>query len=157
MFYLIVLLLGIVVFILAYKYFQLKLNFNTLLLEKTKELFERWKEEEIEADIKRILEEKEKSIRVDAIKRSANVVLGKVAERLAPITAFKKFSLNPKDARFVGDPIDYVVFNGLSEGKVEKIVFAEVKAGDSKLSKSEKQVRDIIKKRKVEWKEIKIA
>jgi predicted Holliday junction resolvase-like endonuclease len=61
--------------------------------------------------------------RKDSIIRSRSVVSGKVQEHLAPL--FPEFisQFNPKDARFLGSPLDFVVFDGLDEGEVQRVVF----------------------------------
>jgi len=69
----------------------------------------RWKFEEW----KRKYEEK---IREDAIKRSSSILAGKMVERLVPFV--KEFEFNPRDVRWVGDPIDFIVFDGYNEGKL---------------------------------------
>jgi len=51
-----------------------------------------------------------------------------------------------------GSPIDLIVFDGLDEGELRKIVFVEVKSGKSVLSKRERLIKDAIEKKKVEWK-----
>ncbi|MEE8134938.1 MAG: Holliday junction resolvase-like protein, partial [Gemmatimonadales bacterium] len=61
---------------------------------------------------------------------------------------------DPRDARFLGSPVDLVVFDGLSEGKVRRVVFVEVKTGQSHLSGRERQVRDVVVARSVEWVEV---
>jgi len=40
-----------------------------------------------------------------------------------------EFNYNPTDARFLGSPVDFVVFNGLSGDSPEEVVFLEVKTG----------------------------
>ena len=95
--------------------------------------------------------EQEKKIRADAINRSQAVTIGKVTEHLVPY--FDDFSYNPKDCRFLGAPVDLIIFDGLSEDKLDKVVFMEIKTADSGLSRREKQIRDIIKAGKVEWEE----
>src|SRR5215210_3239779 len=64
--------------------------------------------------------------RKDSILRSLSVVSGKVGEQLAPL--FPEFleNFNPKDARFLGSPIDFIVFDGLDGGEVRKVVLIEV-------------------------------
>ena len=60
------------------------------------------------------------------------------------------FKYNPKDARFIGSPIDFIVFDGLSEGEIRKIVLVEVKAGESpQLTRREKQIANAIKNKAV--------
>src|SRR5712664_451396 len=54
------------------------------------------------------------TIREDAVQRSLAVTAGKVHEQLVPY--LPEFGFNPKDARFLGSPVDLVVFDGLSAG-----------------------------------------
>ena len=98
--------------------------------------------------------EKEKEIRQDAIVKSQSVTMGKMTEHIVPYLA--GFAFNPTDARFIGSPIDLVVFDGLSEGNVRKIVFVEIKTGASTLSTRERIVRDAITSKSVEWLEVKV-
>lgn len=89
-------------------------------------------------------------IRADAIKKSTAVVKGKVAEQLVPFT--DDFGYNPRDCRFLGSPVDLVVFEGLTEGDVQRVVFIEVKTGKyARLSQREKQVRDTIENGEVDY------
>ncbi len=83
----------------------------------------------------------------DYAKRSAAVMTGQVAEQLLPFS--DKFRYNPKDARFLGSPIDYVVFDGLEEGNLRAIVFVEVKKGTSRLTDREFQVKEAVEKHAV--------
>ena len=94
------------------------------------------------------------AIRLDAIQRSQAVTMGKVSEQLVPY--LPDFPFNPKDARFLGSPVDLVVFDGLDEGQVRRVVFIEVKTGASGLSGRERQVRDAIQARRVEWTELRV-
>jgi len=50
-------------------------------------------------------------IRQDAIARSRAVIVGKVVEHIVPYAPV--FPYNPKDARFVGSPVDLIVFDGV--------------------------------------------
>jgi predicted Holliday junction resolvase-like endonuclease len=94
-------------------------------------------------------------IREDAVQRSQAITAGKVHEQLIPY--LPAFPYNPKDVRFLGSPIDLVVFDGLSEGRVRRIVFLEVKTGDSSLTSRERWVREVIQARDVEWAELRVA
>lgn len=89
------------------------------------------------------LKKAEARIRADAIKKSTAVVKGKVAEQLVPFGP--EFGYNPRNARFLGSPVDFVIFEGLTEGDVTRVVFIEVKSGKyAHLSQRERQVRDAI-------------
>ncbi len=57
---------------------------------------------------------------------------------------------------FLGKGVDYIVFDGLSDGKLEQIVFLELKSGQSRLSKNEVMIRDAIRNKKVDYQELRL-
>jgi predicted Holliday junction resolvase-like endonuclease len=96
--------------------------------------------------------------RRDSLARSRSVVSGKVQEHLVPF--FPEFLglFNPRDARFLGSPIDFVVFDGLDEGdECRSVVLVEVKTGKSALTKHERQVREAIEAGRVSYRLIRLA
>ncbi len=98
---------------------------------------------------------REARIRDDALSRSQSVVAGKATEHLAPL--LPGFDFDPRDARFLGSPIDFVVFDGLSEGEVHEVVFVEIKTGPSAaLTSRERLVRDAVEGRRVRFLEVRI-
>ncbi|EHP83944.1 Holliday junction resolvase-like protein [Methanotorris formicicus Mc-S-70] len=131
--------------------------------ERAWQLFEEWRDKELE----KLSEQKaemlfedwkrkyEKKIRKDAIEKSKSVIIGKITEHFAPF--LPEFKYNPKDARFIGSPVDFIVFDGLDEGDLKKIVFLEVKTGKSPLSKREKLIKKIVESKKVEWDSIRLG
>lgn len=92
---------------------------------------------------------RDRAVRKDAVQRSQAVVAGKVFEQLTPY--LPGFPFNPKDARFLGSPVDLVVFDGLDEGELRRVVFVEVKTNGATLSTRERSVRDAVRARRVEW------
>lgn len=92
---------------------------------------------------------RERAVRQDAIMRSQAVITGKVFEQLTPY--LPDFAFNPRDARFLGSPVDFVIFDGLDEGALRRIVFVEVKTNRSALTSRERSVRDAVQARQVEW------
>jgi predicted Holliday junction resolvase-like endonuclease len=94
------------------------------------------------------------AIRENAVQRSLAVTAGKVHEQLVPY--LPEFGFNPKDARFLGSPVDLVVFDGLAAGDVKRVVFLEVKTGGAPLTTRERQVRDVIDAREVVWAELRL-
>jgi len=65
---------------------------------------------------------------------------------------FEKLGVGPKDIRYIGTPVDYMAFRGLSEGRVDEIVFIEVKTGrSSTLSDRERAVRRAVEERRVSF------
>ena len=137
-------------------------------IRQAQEQFVKWRSEELEsakAHMRDILSqeaalsleqwkvEAEREIRQDAIAKSQSVTMGKMTEHFVPY--LPGFGYNPRDARFIGSPIDLVIFDGLDEGFVRKIIFAEIKTGASSLSTRERWVRDAILAKNIEWLEIK--
>ncbi len=102
-------------------------------------------ERSMEADYR----EREVAAREDSVKRSRSSLSGQFLEKLAP--HFPDFPYEPTDLRFLGTPVDYVVFSGMSEGEVAEIVFLEVKSGDSGLTTRERRVRDAVEAGAVRW------
>ncbi len=74
---------------------------------------------------------------------------GRIAENWAPYT--DGFPGDPSDARFLGSPVDFVVFDGLEDGRLGRIVFVEVKSGRGRLTKRERAIRDAVSRGAVEW------
>ena len=56
------------------------------------------------------------------------------------------------DCRFLGDPIDLLTFNGLSENKIESVSFIEVKSGRARLNPHQKQVKEAVEDNRVRYK-----
>ena len=77
--------------------------------------------------------------RAQTSKLSAATRLGLTVENFAPFAP--EFGFNPRDARFFGDPIDLIVFDGLDEGVLRGIHFVEVKSGAKRLNPRQRQVR----------------
>jgi predicted Holliday junction resolvase-like endonuclease len=94
-------------------------------------------------------------IREDAVLRSRAVTAAKVYEQLTPY--LPGFPYNPQDVRFLGGPVDLVIFDGLADGHVRRIVFAEIKAGGAVLSRRERGVRDAVESGEVEWAELRVT
>ena len=126
-------------------HYNLNIEFNTIKQQTEsfyKAQFESWK----------ILEGKK--IRKDSVARSRSVMRGQATEHLAPLMID---NLNLKDFRFLGNPIDYIVFNGSSAvadkeaDTVESIIFIDIKTGTSRLTKVQRRIRDCIKNGNVEF------
>jgi predicted Holliday junction resolvase-like endonuclease len=85
--------------------------------------------------------------RKDALKRSRSVMRGQASEHLAPYVIE---GTNPKDYRFMGNPVDYVCFDGLSNvldgtsNSIKSVRFVDIKTGKSSLNKSQRRIRDAI-------------
>lgn len=93
---------------------------------------------------------------------SANVSKGQLLEKWAPFVDHPQIDEHwrPEDWTFMGNPIDYIVFDwhrdtetNLTEGMV---VFAEVKSAGSSLSTKQRRIRDLVRAGRVEWREVRL-
>ncbi|HYA45778.1 MAG TPA: Holliday junction resolvase-like protein [Acidimicrobiales bacterium] len=91
----------------------------------------------------------------EAIRQSHAVVSGKVQEHMAPLFPEFMTEFNPREARFIGTPVDYVVFDGIDSGECG-VVFIEVKTGRSQLSTRERRVRRAVEAGRVRWVEMRL-
>ena len=79
------------------------------------------------------------------------VNVGFILERLTP--TLPSFKFNRNDCRSLFDPIDYVIFEGLSQkGKVDKIFFVDVKTGNARLSKKQKAIKEAVESYQLKFK-----
>ncbi len=92
--------------------------------------------------------------RKDAIMKSRAVIGGQFSEQLAPY--LPGFEYLPTECKFIGKPIDFIVFKGMDEKKIDEVVFVEVKSGNSKLNAHEKNLKETIEKKRVRWVEYRI-
>lgn len=91
--------------------------------------------------------------RRDAVTQSRAVLGGKFTEQIVPF--FPDFRYDPTEVRFIGSPIDMIVFPGLARGEPEEIVILEVKTGRSaQLTPVQKKIRQLVEDGMVRWDEV---
>lgn len=95
-------------------------------------------------------EEREKNRTIVSQKKSSETRLGQISEQLIPV--LDSCTHNPKNMHFLGNPIDYLVFD-LDQGM---ITFLEVKSGNSKPSKRQKTIKNLIKLGRVQYEEMRV-
>lgn len=94
------------------------------------------------------LEDRVKSERQDAIKRSRASLMGNLFESIRPF--LPEFNHHPGDLRGIWDPVDYISFNGLSLNRdVDSITFVEVKSGRSTLSSVERSIKNVVERGRI--------
>lgn len=115
----------------------------------------------VELRVKRRMAEREQEFedrvereRQEALESSRAVLKGKVGEQVAPLLS--DFPFNPSDARFVGSPVDYVVFDGYTDvkdgdGSEVEMVMMDVKTGNSRLTREQRAIREAVEDGRVEW------
>lgn len=80
--------------------------------------------------------------------KSREVLLGHALEKLAPY--IDGLGVDPQTAQFLGQPIDFISFGE------DEITFIEVKSNKSQLSKKQRRIRELVKEKKVNWKEVRL-
>ena len=102
-----------------------------------------------------------KQARKDSTDQSRAVLKGKMAEQIAPL--LPGFNYWPADARFLGDPIDYVVFNGYSEMKDNntdgddlEVVILDIKKGRAGLTRGQRQIARAVEEGRVRFEIVRI-
>src|SRR3989338_1841583 len=100
------------------------------------------------------IEEEIPDIRETAIKQSRAVLGGQFSEQIAPY--LPDFPYKPTEARFIGKPIDFIVFKGIDDGKIDEIAFVEVKSGQGKLNGIQKSLKSAVESKKMSWHEYKV-
>lgn len=85
-------------------------------------------------------DDQEKAARGHSVATSAGVVRGNAAQHLAPFMPEMLDRFQPGDWRFLGSPIDFIVFDGLTSDLVTQIVLVEVKT-NATLSKKQAVIK----------------
>lgn len=88
-----------------------------------------------------------------AQKTAQAVNLGKIIEKIAP--SFSTFSYSPGDCRALFEPIDYIVFSGLTKNaSVDALYFIDVKSGKARLNQIQKSIKERVQTKAVTLKTI---
>ena len=122
-----------------------KSKYGLFLLSQKKIELQRLEIEKMEASLEK-LEEKHWQV-IEAIKeksqqagrRSAN----KTLKKLDPV--FSGRSIDPKDVKVLFDPIEYVVFDGMRNGKIKKVELVGRRPKSKKEENIEKSINKAIK------------
>lgn len=116
--------------------------------ERGQEIFESYREEVEERRIE--LRKRRKHIFDSSEIQACATNIGFILERLAPSMSTFRFECG--DCRSLFDPIDYVIFEGLSQkGLVSRIIFADIKTGNAVLSPKQREIRSLVNSKKVEF------
>ncbi len=116
---------------------------------------------QVEAEFRALWAEQESSVRKDAAQRSRHVLKGKIAEHMVPLFV-DIFPFEPSDARFIGAPIDYLIFDGYTAAKDLKsddpitVVLADIKTGNASLNRTERMIKEAVEAGRVRWETIRV-
>jgi predicted Holliday junction resolvase-like endonuclease len=99
--------------------------------------------------------EVEETLRREILERSRATLKGRIGEQMAPL--LPQFRYEPADARFIGSPVDYVIFEGHSRAEPREVVFLEVKTGRSTLTPTERKIKEVVEGGRVRWETLELG
>lgn len=88
--------------------------------------------------------------RADAVKQSRSTLKGKIGEQMSPLFPEFYSKYEPADARFIGSPIDYIIFKNMGKFSKDKkelieIIFLDIKTGSPTLSSLQNAIKSAVK------------
>lgn len=118
--------------------------------EHYKDQMEVWKKTELEKTVK------------ESVNKSRSILRGKTTEHFAPISEEFLKEFVPSDAKFIGSPIDYIIFSGAGsitdgEEKEIEIVFMDIKTGKAKLTKVQRAIKKAVEEKRIRWKTLELT
>ncbi len=139
---------------------ELETSYNDRLVadvDKAKAEYKLEHQGEVDSSIKAAVEK--------ALNSSRSSTKGKITEQLSPFFPEFMEKYNAADARFICNPVDFIVFKNLhtwssnsgSEPQLLEISFVEVKAGNSNLNRNERAVRDAVNNLRIKYDLLKIS
>jgi predicted Holliday junction resolvase-like endonuclease len=99
----------------------------------------------------KITKKKAAEFHVRSTKAQRSILGGKFSEHIATLLPHFPHGLKGSEARFIGDPIDFLFFKGKDEHRIDEIVFLEVKTGEAPLSDIELQLKAAVDAGRVRW------
>lgn len=140
-----------------------KTELNESIRNQVNSEFETWKAEFVVQHGSEV-EERIKAEVTRSVNSSRSALKGKINEQIAPL--FPEFASKyvAADARFIGSPIDFIVFKnlhtlsaGAEEQKPVEIVFVEVKTGKSSMNRNERAVKTAVENLRVSYDLLKVS
>lgn len=123
-------------------------------------LLRRWRSVAVEREFGAWRAGESTRIAEEARQRSEAVLTGKIGEQFAPL--WIGFPFDPGDVRFLGSPIDFVVFDGATDARagrasaLRRIVFVDIKTGNARLTPVQRRIRECVEARRVRFERIAI-
>ncbi len=99
---------------------------------------------------------KQEGVIKQSVQRSLNtqrsVIKGKIGEEMFPLIMNMFYGYQLADFKFMGgDPIDFIIFKGMSENDIQEIVFVDVKTGNAKLTERQERIKFLVNNYPSKW------
>jgi predicted Holliday junction resolvase-like endonuclease len=124
-------------------------------------LLQRWRASAVERRVEAWRTAESQKIAAEARERSEAVLTGKIGEQFAPF--WLEFPFRPTDVRFLGSPIDFVVFDGATDVRLgratalRRVVFVDIKTGRARLTPVQRRIKDCVEGGRVRFQEILVS
>ncbi len=115
--------------------------------------------EQYEVRLRQLAEQHQQAIeqaRRQSVEQSRHTIKGQISEQLVPLLA--GFEFFPADARFIGHPIDYVVFHGYTDlrdgnGRADQleVVLLDIKRNMATLTKEQRAILEAVRAGRVSF------
>ncbi|HVH14640.1 MAG TPA: Holliday junction resolvase-like protein, partial [Candidatus Angelobacter sp.] len=126
-------------------------NQKTELVNSIRQATQQEDQQRFSAQLPQIIKQQ----RDDAVSKQRDVVKGKITEQLAPLLPlFQKICPNFAEARFLGSPIDYVIFRNLHKTESNEpleIILLDIKTGNAQLNHPEKRIKNAVEEGRVKF------
>ena len=101
------------------------------------------------------LKDRERELKDKAIEKVKSKELPKRLKKIVPSLVDSGF--NPQDVKTLFHPVDFVVFDGMSEGEVKRIVFLDHSNIDGNRKVLQQMIGGVIKTQSYHWTTIRIS
>ena len=153
--------IGLVVALVVYYILNLKLSFQMARYTEQKKLLDS-QEQMMKERYEKEWKVREKKLRKQIADQQRATVKGKITEQIISLLKGDVFPYEPADARFLGAPIDYIIFDGYTKVKDKKssedidIVVVDVKTGSGKLTPEQKRIKKAVEEKRIQWRTIEL-
>lgn len=87
----------------------------------------------------------------NSLSAQRNITKGTISEQLAPYLPDFPKDLKTSEAKFIGKPVDFIVFKGMDDKNISEVVFVEVKSGREYKNDNESSLREAIEQKRVKY------
>ncbi len=93
-------------------------------------------------------------LRKEIADKSRSILKGQISEQMAPY--LPNFPFKASECKFMGNPVDFIVFKDLEDKRKSAVIFVEVKSGKSTLNNHERNLKNSIENKNVFWYEYQV-
>ncbi|MCX8175472.1 MAG: hypothetical protein N3E51_04680 [Candidatus Micrarchaeota archaeon] len=96
-----------------------------------------------------LFEEKERKLREAAAERGRKKAASIIRDLMIP--SLSRFKFDPYDIKLITHPIEFVVFDGMNAGELDRIILLSAKAKSPTLLSLHKQIEIAVREKNYDW------